>query len=39
MQYLQCCEKLEINEPPEAYLLQGDGMMNAFATRFRDAIS
>ena len=34
MQYLQCCEKLEINEPPEAYLLQGDGMMNAFATRF-----
>ena len=33
-QYLGCCEKLGIKEPPEAYLLQGDGMMNAFATRF-----
>lgn len=33
-QYLACCEKLGIKEPPEAYLLQGDGMMNAFATRF-----
>ncbi|MPM28630.1 Protease HtpX [bioreactor metagenome] len=34
LQYLNCCEKLGIKEPPEAYLLQGDGMMNAFATRF-----
>ncbi len=34
MQYLNCCEKLGIKEPPEAYLLQGDGMLNAFATRF-----
>lgn len=34
LQYLGCCEKLGIKEPPEAYLLQGDGMMNAFATRF-----
>lgn len=33
-QYLGCCEKLGIKEPPEAYLLQGDGLMNAFATRF-----
>ncbi|MBF5007548.1 M48 family metallopeptidase [Diaphorobacter caeni] len=33
-QYIACCDKLGIKEPPEAYLLQGDGMMNAFATRF-----
>ena len=33
-QYLACCKKLDIEVPPEAYLLQGDGMMNAFATRF-----
>ncbi|MGE8319336.1 MAG: M48 family metalloprotease [Comamonas sp.] len=34
LQYLQCCQKLGITDPPEAYVLQGDGMMNAFATRF-----
>ena len=34
LQYLQCCKKLGLVDPPEAYLLQGDGMMNAFATRF-----
>lgn len=34
LQYLQCCKKLGMVEPPEAYILQGDGMMNAFATRF-----
>jgi len=34
LQYLQCCKKLELVDPPEAYLLQGDGLMNAFATRF-----
>lgn len=34
LQYLQCCQKLGLNDPPEAYVLQGDGMMNAFATRF-----
>jgi Zn-dependent protease with chaperone function/Tfp pilus assembly major pilin PilA len=29
-----CCVKLGIDEKPEAYLLQGNGMLNAFATRF-----
>jgi Zn-dependent protease with chaperone function/Tfp pilus assembly major pilin PilA len=29
-----CCTKLGIAEPPEAYLLQGGGVLNAFATRF-----
>ena len=34
LQYLQCCKKLGMVEPPEVYILQGDGIMNAFATRF-----
>ena len=34
LQYLQCCKKLNLVDPPEAYILQGDGIMNAFATRF-----
>lgn len=29
-----CCGYLGIEEPPEAYLLHGDGIFNAFATRF-----
>jgi hypothetical protein len=29
-----CCGFLGIEKPPEAYLLHGDGMFNAFATRF-----
>ncbi len=29
-----CCEKLGIEERPEAYVLQGNGILNAFATRF-----
>lgn len=29
-----CCAKLGIDERPEAYLLQGNGVLNAFATRF-----
>jgi len=29
-----CCARLGIATPPEAYLLHGDGMFNAFATRF-----
>lgn len=33
-QYLACCERLEIKEPPRAYLLAADGMLNALATRF-----
>jgi Zn-dependent protease with chaperone function len=29
-----CCRKLGMNEPPEAYIVEGGGMLNAFATRF-----
>jgi len=29
-----CCGYLGIQQPPDAYLLHGDGMFNAFATRF-----
>lgn len=29
-----CCDKLGIEERPEAYVLQGGGVLNAFATRF-----
>lgn len=29
-----CCKRLGIEEPPEAYVMQGGGMLNAFATRF-----
>jgi Zn-dependent protease with chaperone function/Tfp pilus assembly protein PilE len=29
-----CCDKLDIPMRPEAYVLHGDGMLNAFATRF-----
>ncbi|MGI2158318.1 M48 family metalloprotease [Shewanella baltica] len=33
-QYLACCERLEMRQPPRAYLLAADGMLNALATRF-----
>ncbi|HWK82469.1 MAG TPA: M48 family metalloprotease [Caldimonas sp.] len=29
-----CCDKLGMTEKPEAYVLQGNGLLNAFATRF-----
>ncbi len=29
-----CCERLGITSPPEAYLMSGNGLLNAFATRF-----
>ena len=32
--HLQCCEKLGIKTTPEIYLLNGDGILNALATRF-----
>jgi Zn-dependent protease with chaperone function len=32
--YLECCRKLEIEEPPAVYVLNGGGVLNAFATRF-----
>jgi len=33
-QISQCCQKLGMEREPDAYLLQMDGMLNAFATRF-----
>jgi len=29
-----CCQKLRIDTVPEAYVLQGNGLLNAFAARF-----
>ena len=29
-----CCKRLGLDEVPEAYLMQGGGTLNAFATRF-----
>lgn len=33
-QLKHCCDKLEITEIPETYLMHADGAFNAFATRF-----
>ena len=33
-QYLEACERLEIEEIPTAYLMMSDGILNALATRF-----
>ena len=32
--YLDCCRRLEILEPPAAYLMMSDGILNALATKF-----
>jgi Zn-dependent protease with chaperone function/type II secretory pathway pseudopilin PulG len=29
-----CCERLQISKPPQAYVLNGNGGLNAFATKF-----
>lgn len=33
-QFLDCCKRLGIADPPEAYILNGNGVLNAFATKF-----
>lgn len=33
-QFVSCCEQLKIKKPPQAYILNGNGGMNAFATKF-----
>lgn len=33
-QFVECCERLQIKQRPEAYILNGDGGLNAFATKF-----
>lgn len=32
--YLACCERLQIGKPPQLYVLQSEGMVNALAARF-----
>lgn len=33
-QYLDCCRALGIEQPPTAYLMMSDGILNALATKF-----
>lgn len=33
-QFVDCCERLQLQGQPEAYVLQGGGVLNAFAARF-----
>jgi len=33
-QLLECCKRLDIANPPQAYILNGNGVLNAFATKF-----
>lgn len=33
-QFVECCDTLQIQNRPQVYILNGDGGMNAFATRF-----
>jgi Zn-dependent protease with chaperone function/type II secretory pathway pseudopilin PulG len=33
-QFLACCDKLGVAQPPRAFVLHGGGAMNAFATQF-----
>ena len=33
-QFVACCDKLEIRQHPKVYVLNGNGAINAFATRF-----
>jgi len=33
-QFMDCCEKLQIKTPPQAYILNDNGGLNAFATKF-----
>lgn len=32
--YVRCCQRLGVSPAPDVYLLNGGGMLNAFATRF-----
>jgi len=33
-QFIECCDRLQIKKRPQAYILNGNGGLNAFATRF-----
>jgi len=36
-QFVACCNRLGIQQPPKAYILNGNGGLNAFATKFLGA--
>lgn len=36
-QFIDCCERLQIKTRPQAYVLSGNGVLNAFATKFLGA--
>jgi len=36
-QFISCCDQLEIKSRPQAYILNGNGGLNAFATKFLGA--
>jgi Zn-dependent protease with chaperone function/Tfp pilus assembly major pilin PilA len=33
-QFVECCKRLDITDVPRAYILNGNGVLNAFATKF-----
>jgi len=33
-QFIECCRRLRIETPPQAYIVNGNGILNAFATKF-----
>src|SRR5215469_8038292 len=33
-QFVECCRRLDIATPPQVYILNGNGVLNAFATQF-----
>lgn len=33
-QFVSCCDRLQMKKPPEAFILNGNGGLNAFATKF-----
>jgi Zn-dependent protease with chaperone function len=33
-QFTECCRRLRIETPPQAYIVNGNGILNAFATKF-----
>src|SRR5215469_8640811 len=34
LQFVECCRRLDIATPPQVYILNGNGVLNAFATQF-----
>ena len=36
-EFLACCDRLQMDKPPKAFVLNGNGGLNAFATKFLSA--